>query len=102
MIEIVRKTFLAGVGAAAMTLDRVEQMAREIANAAQLSTEKGQAFVDEAVARAEKARADLQATIQRVVNENLARTNVATREDIAQLIARIEKLERELAGKKPQ
>jgi polyhydroxyalkanoate synthesis regulator phasin len=99
MIDLVKKTFLAGIGAAAMTMDRVEQMAREIANSAQLSSEKGQAFVDEAVARAQKARSDLQATVQRMVNDALARTNVATRDDVAQLVARIEKLERELAAK---
>ncbi|HOO16900.1 MAG: hypothetical protein GX547_07455 [Phycisphaerae bacterium] len=99
MIDLVKKTFLAGIGAAAMTMDRVEQMARELANSAQLSSEKGQAFVDEAVARAQKARADMQANVQRMVNDALARTNVATREDIAQLVARIEKLERDLAAK---
>jgi len=99
MSDRVKKTFLAGIGAAAMTMDRVEQMARELANSAQLSSEKGQAFVDEAVARAQKARADMQANVQRMVNDALARTNVATREDIAQLVARIEKLERDLAAK---
>lgn len=99
MIELMKKTLLTGVGLAAMTKDKVEEVAREIANAAQLSSEKGQAFVDEAVARAEQARADLEATVQRIVNDTLQKANVPTRDDITALGARIEKIEQALASK---
>lgn len=99
MIDLVKKTFLAGVGLAAMTKDKVEEVARDIAKTAELSSEKGQAFVDEAVARAEKARKDVEATVQRAVNETLDKTNLPTRKDIAELKARIDKLEKTLASK---
>ena len=99
MIEALKKTLLAGVGLTLMTKDKVEEVAQEIAKAANLSADKGQAFVDEAVARAKKGRAELDATIQRTVQDTLKKTNLATRDDVAALTARLEKLEQALADK---
>jgi len=55
--------------------------------------------VDEAVARAKKGRAELDATIQRMVQDTLKKTNLATRDDVAALTARLEKLAQALADK---
>jgi len=99
MIDLIKKTLLAGVGLTLMTADKVEQVAREIANAAQLSADKGQEFVDEAVARAKKGRQELEATVQRVVRQALEKANLPTRDDVAQLAARIEKLEQRLTDR---
>lgn len=99
MIDLIKKTLLAGVGMTLMTVDKVEQVAREIADAAQLSADKGQEFVDEAVARAKKGRQELEATVQRVVRQTLEKANLPTRDDVAQLAARIEKLEQRLADR---
>ncbi|MEW6197440.1 MAG: phasin family protein [Planctomycetota bacterium] len=99
MIDLIKKTLLAGVGMTLMTADKVEQVAREIANAAQLSADKGQEFVDEAVARAKKGRQELEATVQRVVRQTLEKANLPTRDDVAQLTARIEKLEQRLTDR---
>ncbi len=94
MFDVLKKTFLTGVGLTLMTADKVEEVAREIANAAQLSADKGQEFVDEAVNRARKGREELEATVQRLVNDSLKKTPVATREDIDRLTAKIEQLEK--------
>ncbi len=99
MIELIKKTMLMGVGLAAMTRDKVEEMAREMARNAQLSSEKGQEFIDEVMQRADKAREEFEASVRKAVNDNLARTNVATRDDIADLKTRIEKLEALLSQK---
>ncbi len=99
MLDLIKKTLLAGVGLTLLTADKVEEVAREIANAAQLSTDKGQEFVNEAVERAKKGRADLEATVQRMVQQTLQRANLPTRDDIAQLTARLERLEQQLADR---
>ncbi|MCK4342269.1 MAG: phasin family protein [Phycisphaerae bacterium] len=98
MIDLMKKTLLTGVGLGLMTKDKVEEIAREIANAAQLSTDKGQEFVDEAVARAKKGREDLEATVQRLVSESFKKADLPTREDLAELTARLEKLEQHCAA----
>ena len=99
MFDLIKKTLLTGVGLAVMSKERAEAMARDIAEAAKLSTEKGQEFVDEVVGRSEKMRKELEETVQRIVNESLKRTDLPTRDDLAQLRARIDKLERTVASK---
>ena len=98
MIELVKKTLLTGVGLAYMTKDKIEEIARELAKSAELSKDKGQEFVNEVIERGETARKDLEATVQGLVNDSLEKTNLATREDIDRLVARIEELEAKLAS----
>jgi len=99
MVELIKKTLLAGVGLAALSKEKAEELAREIASATQTTGEKGKEFVDEVVARSARARKDLEETVQRYVTEQLKRLNLPTKDDIAALNARIEELERTLAGK---
>lgn len=98
MFDLIKKTMLTGVGLAVMSKEKAEALAREIADAAKLSSEKGQEFVDEVVGKSEKMRQELEETVQRVVNQSLKRIDLPTRDDIAQLRARIEELERTLAS----
>ena len=90
MIDLLKKTLLAGIGMTLMTKDKAEELAREIVKSAQLSADKGEEFVKEAVKRAERGRVDLEATIQRIVDETIKRTHLATRDDIVKLNARID------------
>lgn len=92
MIDLLKKTLLAGVGLTLMTKDKVEELAREVASNAQMSAEKGQQFVDEAVARAHRGREELEGLIQRGVNETLRRANVPTRAEFDALRAELETL----------
>jgi len=98
MFDLIRKTLLTGVGLAVMGKERAEAMARDIAETAKLSSDKGQEFVDEVVGRSEKMRKELEETVQRIVNESLKRTELASRDDLAQLQTRIEELERTLTS----
>lgn len=90
---------MTGVGMAVMTKDRVEEMAREMVKAGEVTTEKGEEFVAEAVRQAEKARADFEERVATVVEKNLDRVGVATKDDVEALMARIAQLEAKLAEK---
>lgn len=93
MIDLMKKTLLTGVGLTLMTKDKVEEMARDLANTAGMSAEKGQEFVNEAVARAEKGRQDLEAQVHDLVDQAIKRANLPTRDEVDALCARIEQLE---------
>jgi polyhydroxyalkanoate synthesis regulator phasin len=97
MIDLIKKSFFTGIGLAAMTKEKVEEMAREWAKAAQLSGEKGQEFVQEVLDRSEKARKDFEDTIARYVRDAVKQTKLATHEDILMLNNRIKHLEQKLA-----
>lgn len=96
MFDLIKKTMLMGVGLAVMSKEKAESLAREIADAAQLSSDKGQEFVKEVLGKSEKAKKDLQEVVQKYVNEGLKRTNLPTREDLTALQERIEVLERKI------
>src|SRR5512138_2103109 len=100
MLDALKKTLLAGIGLGLMTRDKVEEVAREIADSAQLSADKGQQFVDEAVARAQKGRAEFDARVQKMLDEAVRRAKLLTRDDLARLEARIAELERRVAEHK--
>lgn len=102
MFELAKKTFLTGIGMAVMTKDMVAQAARELAHTAQVPAEKGQAFVEEAVARAEQARTDLEQTIRQMVEQNLRRANIPTREDLNDLKAQLARIEQMLMERSQQ
>jgi polyhydroxyalkanoate synthesis regulator phasin len=99
MMDLFNKAFLTGVGLAALTAEKAEEFAKELAKTAQLSGEKGKEFVDEVMARSEKARHDLEAVVQRLTAESLKRLNLPTRDDIAKLNDRVAELERMVASK---
>ncbi len=99
MFDVMKKMFLAGVGMTLLTKDRVEEMAREVAKSADLSREKGQEFIDEAVARAQKGREELNKYVERAVNDAVGKANLPTRQDIAELHTRLARLEQMLTPK---
>lgn len=101
MFEILKKTMLTGIGLGLMTRDKVEEVARDIANSANLSADKGQEFVNEAVARAQKSRVELDDRIRAAIDDALSKTNLATKEDIARVEERLGRIE-QITVRKPE
>lgn len=99
MIDLIKKSFFTGIGLAAMTKEKVEEMAREWAKAAQLSADKGQEFVKEALDRSEKARREFEDLVGRYVHEAVKQSKLATHDDIVKLTSRIKHLEQALEKK---
>ena len=55
--ELIERTFLLGVGAAALSKDRIQELVEEFVHRGQLSSEEGREMVDKLVARSrEEAR----------------------------------------------
>lgn len=98
MFEIIKKSLLTGVGLAVVTKDKVEEIAKDLIEKGKLSEKEGQALVDDLVKKSEQARKDLQAKIESAVQDAVGRLNVATKDDIGKILARIEQLEK--TGKK--
>ncbi len=49
--ELIERTFLAGMGAAALTKDRVQELVEDLVRRGQLNTDEGREVVDRLVAR---------------------------------------------------
>lgn len=98
MFELIKKTLLTGVGLAVMTKDKIEELAKELVQKGELSEKEGKEFIEELQKKSEQAGKDLETRIDRLVQKAMERLNVATKDDVAQLSARIGRLEQEKKG----
>lgn len=93
MIDIIKKTLLAGVGATVTTKDQVEALLNDWVERGKISTEEARAMADRIIEDGkkefDKARSDLAVRIEEMLNK----ANVASRNELAALEKRVAALE---------
>jgi polyhydroxyalkanoate synthesis regulator phasin len=99
MIDLIKKTLLTGIGAAAMTREKVEAFGKKFIKEAKLSEAEGKKFLDELTKKSQDARKAIDKTVREAIDKTLAKIEVPTRKEITELRARIAELEKELAAK---
>jgi len=98
MFEAINKAFLVGVGLAATAGEKVEELAKELAEKGKLSQADARKLADDMVKKSAKARKNLKAQVEKWLEQALHKMHLPAKEDIDSLKARIAKLEK--AGKK--
>ena len=94
MFDIIKKAMLTGVGRAAMTRDKFEEMAKELTEKGEMTEKEGRELVDELVKKSEKAKKDLETKMEGIVEKVLEKMNLATKEDISKIEKRLKRLEK--------
>jgi polyhydroxyalkanoate synthesis regulator phasin len=93
MIDLVKKTMLAGVGLAVVTKDKVLESLDELVQKGKLTQDEAAAIsekiVEEGQAETEKARVEA----SKLFNDMLHRANVVTKDQYEALAARVADLE---------
>lgn len=93
MLDAIHKMFLAGVGFAAMTKDKVDEHIKELVEKGKLTEKEGREFADEMLKKSKQAKEDLEKQVEKLVQQTLGTFQVASKQDIDNLEARIKKLE---------
>ena len=93
MLDSIHKMFLAGVGLAAMTKDKIDEHVKELVEKGKLSEKEGREIADEMLKKSKQAKDDLEKQVEKQVQQSLQALQIASKEDIEKLEARIEKLE---------
>jgi polyhydroxyalkanoate synthesis regulator phasin len=101
MFDLIKKTLLTGVGLAVMTKDKVEELGKEFAAQAKLSELEGKEFVDYLLKQSETARKDLESRINTAVQKAVSGLNLASKDEVAKLSAKVEELTAKLASSSP-
>jgi len=96
MIDLVKKVLLTGVGVAALTKDKIEEVARDFVEKGKMTEKEGRAFVDDLVSRSEESRAEFQKQIESRVQNVLEKMDLAKKSEVDELKLEIEKLREEL------
>jgi polyhydroxyalkanoate synthesis regulator phasin len=98
LFDTLKKTLYAGVGMAFLTRDKIEDMAKKLAEEAKLGETEGRKFIDEFLKKSEDAKTSLQRAVDAGVTSALERMNVARDRDLKALEARVKALEARLGG----
>jgi len=98
MIELIKRTLLTGVGLAVLTKEKVEELAKELAEQAKLSEAEGRELVDSLMQQSEAARNDLENRINGLVQKALSGLKLATQDDVAKLAAKVAELEAKISA----
>lgn len=101
MFDLIKKSLLTGVGLAVMTKEKVEELGKELASQAKLSENEGQEFVDNLIKQSDTARKDFEARINSAVQKAVSTLNLASRDEVTKLSAKVEELTAKLQGGSP-
>ncbi len=92
MFDLIKRTMLTGVGLAAMTKDKVEELAEELTKEGELSEKEAKELVEDLLKRSKQAKKDLNKKMEDVVTKVLKKMDVATKKEIARLDKKIKNI----------
>ena len=93
MKEILKNVVYAGLGAAFLTKEKVEDLTRDLIEKGKMTQEEGRQFVDDLLRKSEKAKDQLDLWINKRVEDRINQLNLATKDEIAELQRKIEELQ---------
>jgi len=93
MLDVVHKTFLLGLGLAAITRDKIDAHVKELVEKGKLSEKDGRELAQEMLEKSDEMKKDFQEKVEKCVEDTLQKLNIATKSDIEALADRVEKLE---------
>ncbi len=101
MVDLLKKAIYTGIGLAAFTKDKAEELVQELTSQAKLSEHEGKELVDSLLKQSEEARIEFQSRIDQAVSSALSRLNLATKDEVAALKAKIEELSTKVGSGTP-
>jgi len=93
MKELLKNVVYAGVGAAFLTRDKIEEVRGELVNKGKLSKDEGKEFVEDLIKKSESAKDQLELWLNRQVEDRVKQLDLATSDEVADLRRKIEELQ---------
>jgi polyhydroxyalkanoate synthesis regulator phasin len=97
MLDLIHKILYTGIGFAALTEQKAQEIVEELENRGEVSGEEGKKLAQELIDKAKKQSEHFRQTISDEVNKIADKCRWVSRKDIDELNARIEQLESRLA-----
>ncbi len=100
MFEVIKKTLEAGLGAVAMTQEKIQELTDELVVQGNLSQKEGGDLFKELKRSAENSQNKIKSIVENQVHKVIKDIGIATKEDIKALEGKIEALEVKLSKNK--
>lgn len=97
MLEAVKKSLLAGLGAAVITKEKIEKVTRNLVEEGKLTTHDAEKLTNDLVDGGRKQWEEIQERISDTVKKVLEGTDLCTKKEITAISERLEYLERRVA-----
>jgi polyhydroxyalkanoate synthesis regulator phasin len=92
MVDLIKKAIYTGVGLAVLTKEKAEELVKDLTQQAKLSEQEGKELFEGLLKQSEQARNDFQAKVDEAVLTVVKRLNLATKDEVASLKAKVEEL----------
>jgi polyhydroxyalkanoate synthesis regulator phasin len=92
MVDLIKKAIYTGLGLAMLTKEKAEELVKDLAEQAKLSEHEGKDLVDSLLKQSDQARHDFQSKLDEAVLAVVNRLNLATKDEVASLKAKIDEL----------
>ena len=92
MVDLIKKALYTGVGLAVLTKEKAEELVKDLTQQAKLSEQEGKELFDGLLKQSEQARNDFQAKVDETVLTVVKRLNLATKDEVESLKAKVEEL----------
>lgn len=93
MLELLKKSILAGIGAVVITKDKVREATRMLVEEGKITTDEAEKLAEEMVKSGERQWEDMNTKLQSSVRKWSDNVDLARKKDIQDLTARLELLE---------
>ncbi|WP_417908723.1 phasin family protein [Candidatus Electronema sp. PJ] len=93
MKDLLKNVMYAGIGAAFLTREKLEEVGKDLAEKGSLSVDEGKAFVDDLLKKSESAKINLEQWIGRKVEERMKSCRCVNTDELAELRRRLDELE---------
>ena len=94
MIDVLKKVLLTGVGVAALSKEKIEELARDLAEKGKMTEQEGKALVDQLLTSSDEARQELQKQVEEKVALALDKMDLAKKSEVEALKEEIEVLKK--------
>lgn len=98
MIELIKKTMMAGIGLALKTRDEVEEVVKDLVKKSAMNEEEGKKFLGELLGRYDEAKIKLEERVEKVVKEYLKKADVVTGDELKALKKEIRELKKAVSS----
>lgn len=94
MQEFIKKMMMFGVGLAAMTREKTEELVKELVKKGEMSEKEGKQLVNDLMEKSKKMTREIETKTEEMVTSTLKRLNIPTRKELDELRERVDRLEK--------
>lgn len=96
MIDLIKKAMFTGIGFAALTREKVEEVARDFVEQGKMSEQEGRKMVDELMAKSKESKEELARHVEVLVQHQLEKLDMARKSEMEELRAELSGLRERL------